>query len=192
MSDLTRLVLFSLWYECDTYSHANKKQFTIVWTSFEALWFVHSSSDVLWTSDTQHVRYRRQIYMCGMDLARQETLTNYVQVYSMHFDWHVTKHPSMYKIAGKMSFTWFGPTPRVTIPDPELVREILSNKFGHFGKQRSTRIGKLLANGLANHEGEKWAKHRRILNPAFHHEKIKVPVQRKYSLFFSFFCGNVL
>ena len=73
-----------------------------------------------------------------------------------------------------MTFTWFGPIPRVMIPDPELVKEILSNKFGHFGKPRSTRIGKLLANGVVNHEGEKWAKHRRILNPAFHHEKIKV------------------
>ncbi|XBI12543.1 hypothetical protein VPH35_139401 [Triticum aestivum] len=74
---------------------------------------------------------------------------------------------------GKMSFTWFGPTPRVTIPDPELVREILSNKFGHYGKQKSSRFGKLLADGVASHEGDKWAKHRRILNPAFHHEKIK-------------------
>jgi cytochrome P450 len=64
----------------------------------------------------------------------------------------------------------------VTIPDPELVREVLSNKFGHFGKPKSTRVGKLLANGVVNHEGEKWAKHRRILNPAFHHEKIKVPI----------------
>ena len=73
-----------------------------------------------------------------------------------------------------MSFTWFGPIPRVMIPDTELVKEILSNKFGHFGKPRSTRIGRLLANGVVNHEGEKWAKHRRILNPAFHHEKIKV------------------
>jgi hypothetical protein len=62
----------------------------------------------------------------------------------------------------------------VTILDPESVREILSNKFGHYGKPRSSRFGKLLANGLVNHQGEKWAKHRRILNPAFHHEKIKV------------------
>lgn len=72
-----------------------------------------------------------------------------------------------------MSFTWFGPTPRVMIPDPELVKEILSNKFGHYGKPKSSRIGKLLAQGVVSLEGEKWAKHRRILNPAFHHEKIK-------------------
>jgi len=63
------------------------------------------------------------------------------------------------------------------IPDPESVREVLSNKFGHFGKQRFSRVGKLLGNGVANHEGEKWPKHRRILNPAFHHEKIKVVVR---------------
>ena len=63
------------------------------------------------------------------------------------------------------------------IPDPELVREILSNKFGRYGKPKSSRFGKLLADGLINHEGEKWAKHRRILNPAFHQEKIKVVVQ---------------
>ncbi|CAL4975183.1 unnamed protein product [Urochloa decumbens] len=74
---------------------------------------------------------------------------------------------------GKLSFIWFGPTPRMMIPDPELVTEILSNKFGHFGKPETGRIGKLLANGLFSYEGEKWAKHRRILNPAFHHEKIK-------------------
>ncbi|KAL5229002.1 hypothetical protein ABZP36_017267 [Zizania latifolia] len=74
---------------------------------------------------------------------------------------------------GKLSFTWFGPTPRVMIHDPELVKEVLSNKFGHYGKQRPGRFGKLLATGVASYEGEKWAKHRRILNPAFHHEKIK-------------------
>lgn len=44
-------------------------------------------------------------------------------------------------------------TPRVLIPDPELVKEVLSNKF-NFGKLRSSHIGRLLANGLVNHDGE--------------------------------------
>ena len=79
--------------------------------------------------------------------------------------------------AGKLSFTWFGPTPRVMIPDPALVREVLSNKFGHFPKPKSSRVANLIANGIVSHEGEKWAKHRRILNPAFHHDKLKVLVQ---------------
>ncbi|KAJ3685044.1 hypothetical protein LUZ61_014208 [Rhynchospora tenuis] len=77
------------------------------------------------------------------------------------------------KELGKNCFTWFGPYPRVTIMDPELVREILSNKFGHFEKQKIGPVGRLLADGVSNHEGEKWAKHRRILNPAFHVEKLK-------------------
>ncbi|XP_073115298.1 cytochrome P450 CYP72A616 [Elaeis guineensis] len=74
---------------------------------------------------------------------------------------------------GKISFTWFGPVPRVTIMNPEWVREVLSNKFGHFAKPQINPLGRLLATGLANYEGEKWAKHRRILNPAFHLEKLK-------------------
>ncbi|XP_072967052.1 cytochrome P450 CYP72A616-like [Typha angustifolia] len=80
-------------------------------------------------------------------------------------------HQAM-KDYGKISFTWFGPIPRVSLTDPELVREVLSNKFGHFGKL-NTRLGRLLADGLVNYEGEKWVRHRRILNPAFHMEKLK-------------------
>ncbi|KAJ4752868.1 Cytochrome P450 [Rhynchospora pubera] len=74
---------------------------------------------------------------------------------------------------GKHSFTWYGPYPRVTIRDPKLVREILSNKFGHFEKQKVNRFVRLLADGLLIYEGEKWGKHRRILNPAFHLHKLK-------------------
>ncbi|CAO1948280.1 unnamed protein product [Urochloa humidicola] len=74
---------------------------------------------------------------------------------------------------GKTSISWFGPIPRVTIIDPELVKEVLSNKFGHFEKLKFTALFKLLSDGLANQDGEKWAKHRRILNPGFHLEKLK-------------------
>ncbi|KAJ0961259.1 hypothetical protein J5N97_000759 [Dioscorea zingiberensis] len=77
------------------------------------------------------------------------------------------------KIHGKMSITWLGPYPRVSLMDPELIREVLSNKFGHFVKPNFSPLVKLLAQGLASHEGEKWAKHRRIINPAFHFEKLK-------------------
>uniref|UniRef100_A0A0E0L1S9 Cytochrome P450 n=1 Tax=Oryza punctata TaxID=4537 RepID=A0A0E0L1S9_ORYPU len=62
--------------------------------------------------------------------------------------------------------------PRVMIPDPELVREVFQ-KFDQFGKPKMIRVGKLIATGVVSYEGEKWAKDRRILNPAFHHEKIK-------------------
>ncbi|KAH7849855.1 hypothetical protein Vadar_023946 [Vaccinium darrowii] len=73
---------------------------------------------------------------------------------------------------GKNSFTWLGPNPRVTIMDPELIKEVLSNNF-NFRKLRANPLAKLLANGLASYEGEKWAKHRKIVNPAFHVEKLK-------------------
>jgi cytochrome P450 len=62
----------------------------------------------------------------------------------------------------------------VVITEAELVRDILSNKFGHFEKFTNKRLGKMIALGVASYDGEKWAKHRRILNPAFHLEKLKV------------------
>ncbi|KAJ0985945.1 hypothetical protein J5N97_004301 [Dioscorea zingiberensis] len=75
---------------------------------------------------------------------------------------------------GKISITWLGPYPRVTLTEPELVKEVLSNKFGHFVKPTTTPLAKFLVQGLVSYEGEKWAKHRRIINPAFHLEKLKL------------------
>jgi cytochrome P450 len=82
---------------------------------------------------------------------------------------------SRYKTVGKLSFTWFGPSPRVTITDPELVRDVLSNKSGDFLKTSlATRLSRMLVGGVVLLEDEKWVKHRRIMNPAFHAEKLKV------------------
>ncbi|KAF6165096.1 hypothetical protein GIB67_000680 [Kingdonia uniflora] len=75
--------------------------------------------------------------------------------------------------SSKLSVTWFGTSPRVIIMDPEIVKEIMSNKFGHYRKLKKNPFWKLLALGTPNYEGEKWVKHRRIVNPAFHLEKLK-------------------
>ena len=77
------------------------------------------------------------------------------------------------KNAGKNSFMWFGPTPRVNITNPEDLKDIFT-KHEDFPKPTINPLVKLLATGLANYEGEKWAKHRKIVNPAFHSEKLKV------------------
>jgi cytochrome P450 len=77
---------------------------------------------------------------------------------------------------GNLAVTWYGPEPRVIVNDAKLMREILGNKHaGVFGKQKSVLwVERLLANGLTTHQGEKWATHRRIINHAFHLEKLKV------------------
>ncbi|KAF8696984.1 hypothetical protein HU200_036631 [Digitaria exilis] len=63
----------------------------------------------------------------------------------------------------------------VIISDPDLVREVLANKFGHYRKHElPSNFVKMIGNGLVNHEGEKWAVHRKIINPAFHLEKLKL------------------
>lgn len=74
---------------------------------------------------------------------------------------------------GRTSMSWFGPSPKVTIVDPDLAKDVLSNKFGHFEKLKVPTLSKMLGSGVASHEGEKWVKHRRILNHAFHLEKLK-------------------
>ncbi|WOG98430.1 hypothetical protein DCAR_0417773 [Daucus carota subsp. sativus] len=74
---------------------------------------------------------------------------------------------------GKKSFLWLGPRPEVYITDPDLIKEAL-NKTSIFQKTRGGNpLFKLLACGLVSAEGETWAEHRKIMNPAFHLDKSK-------------------
>lgn len=70
---------------------------------------------------------------------------------------------------------WAGTRPRLIVMDPKMMKEILSNRQGHFQKPPINPLILIIAKGLAALEGEEWAKHRRILNPAFHVDKLKVP-----------------
>ncbi|MCD7459564.1 hypothetical protein HAX54_041300 [Datura stramonium] len=72
----------------------------------------------------------------------------------------------------KIFVVWAGPTPRVTVTDPKLIREVL-NRYNEFHKPEANAFINMFVTGLASYDGEKWDTHRKILNPAFHVEKLK-------------------
>ncbi|KAL3729618.1 hypothetical protein ACJRO7_026707 [Eucalyptus globulus] len=76
---------------------------------------------------------------------------------------------------GKLCFTWLGPKLELNIMDSDMLKEIFS-RINEFEKPHPKAIGDLLLSGLVSVEGEKWAKHRKISNPAFHYEKLKYVV----------------
>ncbi|XP_020233596.2 LOW QUALITY PROTEIN: cytochrome P450 716A67 [Cajanus cajan] len=76
---------------------------------------------------------------------------------------------------GTNCFIWMGPSPRLTITDPDLIRDVF-NKINDFNKPNIyvlNPLARLILPGLLRYEGEKWNKHRRIINPAFKMEKLK-------------------
>uniref|UniRef100_A0A2K1YI30 Cytochrome P450 n=1 Tax=Populus trichocarpa TaxID=3694 RepID=A0A2K1YI30_POPTR len=89
-----------------------------------------------------------------------------------------TKWVLIFNIHGKNSFMWIGPKPRVNIMNPDQIRDVFM-KINEYQKP-SHPLLKPLACGLASHEGEKWAKHRKIINPAFHQEKLKLMIPAFY------------
>ncbi|KAH6775515.1 cytochrome P450 [Perilla frutescens var. hirtella] len=79
---------------------------------------------------------------------------------------------------GENSFMWFGPWPLVNICDPEIVKEIMK-KSDVIGRPYEV-LEKILTAGLATLQGPKWAKHRKIVNPAFHLDKLRNMVPAIY------------
>ncbi|KAJ0725304.1 putative secologanin synthase [Helianthus annuus] len=81
---------------------------------------------------------------------------------------------------GKSSFTWMGTRPVVHVSEPTMIREVLAN-YNLYQKARGGNPPtKLLVAGLIDVEGDQWVKHRKIINPAFHMEKLKHMVPAFY------------
>lgn len=66
-----------------------------------------------------------------------------------------------------------GPRPVVIIMEPELIRDVFF-KHNTFRKQPQHPAGNFLISGLVLLEGEQWTNRRKIINQAFHLEKLKV------------------
>ncbi|XP_063935032.1 cytochrome P450 72A397 [Daucus carota subsp. sativus] len=84
---------------------------------------------------------------------------------------------------GKQFFIWIGTKPRLTVMDPVLVKEILARP-DEFQKPRNDHMAHVMVGGLFTTEGNIWSKHKKIINPTFHMDKIKkmVPLIVKSSL----------
>jgi len=84
-------------------------------------------------------------------------------------------------VYGKIWFAWMGPTPVVHISEPAMIKDILANNYQFQKPRGGNPVIKLLATGLADAECDRWSKHRKIINPAFHVEKLKHMVPAYYT-----------
>ncbi|KAK3160500.1 hypothetical protein QOZ80_1BG0060280 [Eleusine coracana subsp. coracana] len=79
------------------------------------------------------------------------------------------------KIYGSTFLIWFGPTPRLAVADPDLIREIMLSRADHFDRYEShPMVRQLEGEGLVSLRGDKWAHRRKVLTPAFHMDNLKL------------------
>ncbi|XP_022769769.1 cytochrome P450 709B2-like isoform X2 [Durio zibethinus] len=89
---------------------------------------------------------------------------------------------------GETFLFWHGTQPHLCISDPELAKQILSNKFGFYNKPCVNPFLQTLAGkGLLFMNGLDWVRRRRIVNPAFSLDKLKAMVKRMVACSLSMF-----
>ncbi|PON79756.1 Cytochrome P450, E-class, group I [Parasponia andersonii] len=75
---------------------------------------------------------------------------------------------------GKNYLQWSGPRAQLVITEPELIKELLSDRERVYHKTKHQAYAKkIFGDGILTSQGEKWAKLRKIANHAFQTESLK-------------------
>ena len=78
-------------------------------------------------------------------------------------------------ITGKNYLQWYGNQAQLVVSEPELIKEILSDRDRVYTKIKPSDIVKgIFGDGIVVSTGEKWAKMRKLANHAFQTESLKV------------------
>lgn len=81
----------------------------------------------------------------------------------------------LFSTTGRNFLQWYVTQAQLVIGEPELCKEILNNKERAYPKREPPPyVKKLLGDGLASTEGEKWGKLRKLANHAFHGDSLRV------------------
>ncbi|KAG0605431.1 hypothetical protein M758_9G058500 [Ceratodon purpureus] len=92
----------------------------------------------------------------------------------------VTPHHALYfsKFGNRFVYS-IGSETRLVVRDPEIAKEVLSNKMGFFERSPLELyvFSHVIGNGVFAVKGKEWAFQRRILNPFFSQESLKAMVE---------------
>jgi hypothetical protein len=78
-------------------------------------------------------------------------------------------------LPGRTFLFWIGPIPAVFSTDLQLIKQVLADRTGLYQKDFLIPVlNSLFGNGVVFINGDDWKRHRKVVLPAFSHEKIKV------------------
>lgn len=79
---------------------------------------------------------------------------------------------NMVQTHGRISLSWNQRRARLIVADAKLMRHILEDKHGSFIKPPQNPLIDLLTMGVSNLEGKVWSNRRKLIAPAFYHDKL--------------------
>ncbi|XP_076912274.1 cytochrome P450 734A6-like [Bidens hawaiensis] len=139
----------------------------------------------LWVPLRTQLHFRRQgvggpSYFANSTAIRQRMLAEVESSRTVSFNHDGVVHrvmPHYYnwsKMYGEPFLYWYGTQARLAVSDPDMIKEMLVNKNGSFGKiPLSPDLKSLFGAGLVGLDGERWVVHRRITSQAFNMERVK-------------------